>query len=39
VLVLDRPFEPSLMIVGKARSQSESGAPERSFTRAGPNLT
>ncbi len=29
VLVLDRPLQPSLMIVGKARSQSESGALER----------
>jgi hypothetical protein len=33
-----KPFQPSLMFVGKARSQPKSGAPERYFTRAGSSL-
>ncbi len=37
VFVLGKPFQPSLMFVGKARSLSKSGEPERSFTQLGPS--
>jgi hypothetical protein len=30
-----KPFQPSLMFVGKARSLPQSGAPERCFTPVG----
>jgi hypothetical protein len=39
VFVLDKPFHPSLMFVGEARSLPKSGAPERFFTRVGSSLT
>jgi hypothetical protein len=33
------PFQPSLMLVGKARSLPQNGAPERCFTQIGSGLT
>jgi hypothetical protein len=35
VLVLGKPFQPSLMFAGKARGLPQSGAPERGFIWAG----
>jgi hypothetical protein len=35
VFALGRPFQLSLMLLGKERSLSSSGAPKRRFTRAG----
>ncbi len=34
-----KPFQPFLMLVGEARSLSQSGAPERCFTWEGSGLT
>ncbi len=39
MFVPGKPFQPSLMFVGEARSLPWSGAPERSFTRVGSGLT
>jgi hypothetical protein len=39
VFVPDRPFQSSLLFLGKARRLLESGALERFFTRVGPGLT
>jgi len=39
VFVPDKPFEPNLMFVGKARSLHFSGARERYLTRVCCNLT
>ncbi len=39
MLVTERPFQPSLMFVGKARILPYSGPPERSFTYVGSGLT
>ncbi len=36
MFVPGRPLEPTLMFLGKARSQSLSGAPEKRFTQKGP---
>ncbi len=33
-----KPFQPSLMFVGKARVLPQSGAPERRFTLVGHDL-
>ncbi len=33
-----KPFQPSLMFVGEARSLPENGAPERCFTQVGSAL-
>ncbi len=37
--VLGKPFQPSLMFVGEARSLPQGGAPERCFTRVRSGLT
>ncbi len=37
--VSGKPFQPSLMFVGKAKSPTQSGAPERCFTQVGSGLT
>ncbi len=37
--VSGKPFQPSLMFVGKAKSPTYSGAPERCFTQVGSGLT
>ncbi len=39
MFVPGKPFQPSLVFVGKARSLPKSGALERSFTRVGSGLT
>ncbi len=39
MFVPDKPFQPSPMCVGKARSLSLSGAPEWYFTGIGSGLT
>jgi hypothetical protein len=39
VFVHGKPFQPSLLFVGKARSLPYSGAPERFFNRIGSCLT
>jgi hypothetical protein len=33
-----KPFQPSLMFVGEARSLPQSGAPENCFTQVGSSL-
>jgi hypothetical protein len=38
VFVLGKPFQPSLMFVGEARSLPYSGAPERCLTWEAPAL-
>jgi len=38
VFVPGKPFQPSLMFVGKARRLPQSGAPERRFTQLGSGL-
>ncbi len=35
MFVPGKPFQPSLMFVGKARTLRSSGAPEMCFTRVG----
>ncbi len=37
--VFDKPFQPSLMLVGKARSLLQSGAPEGCFTQVSSCIT
>jgi hypothetical protein len=39
VFVPDKPFQPGVMFVGKARSLLYSEAPGRCFTRVGSGLT
>jgi hypothetical protein len=39
VFVLDKPFQPSLVFVGKSRSLPYSGAPEKCITQVGSGLT
>ncbi len=39
MFVSGKPFQPSLEFVGKARSLSQSGAPERLLNRVGSGLT
>ncbi len=38
MLVTGKPFQPSLIFVGKARSLKYSGAPERCFSQIGFGL-
>ncbi len=38
MFVPDRPFQPSLMLVGNIRNQPKGGAPERCFTRVSSSL-
>ncbi len=37
--VAGKPFQPSLLFVGKTRSLAKSGTSERFFTRVGYSLT
>ncbi len=37
--VLGRPFQPSLVLVGKVRSPPKSGSPERCFAQVGFGLS
>jgi hypothetical protein len=39
VFVPGKPFQPSLVFVGNARSLTLRGAPERFFTQVGSGLT
>jgi hypothetical protein len=39
MFVPSRPYQPSLMFVGKAKNLTQTGAPERYFTQVGAGLT
>jgi hypothetical protein len=38
LIIVGRPYQPSLMFVGKPGNQYKSGALERRFTRIGAGL-